>query len=100
MINLSTPVTMTEVADKVQIVAVINNVERQCLTINYKVLLEDGTTKSTGNMADTMVVHVQGYDAVKALYAEQDTEMATGLTFEEASAKILYARVIAHMTAQ
>jgi len=88
---LNTPIVITNTANTVQITRIDNNVEEGYLAVEYMTILEDGTPFQRGN------VRVEGYDAVKALYAETDTLMATGKTFEETSAEILYAKVLAHL---
>lgn len=86
---LTTPIVITNTANSVQITGLYNKIEEGCVEIHYMTLLADGTPYQRGD------VRIDGYDAVKALYAETDTVMATGLTFEQASAQILYAKVLA-----
>jgi len=91
--TLNTPIVITNTANTVQITRIDNNVEEGYLGIQYMTILEDGTPYQRGT------VRVDGIDAVKALYAETDTVMATGKTFEEASAEILYGKVLAQLGA-
>ena len=90
-IVLPTPTTETLVATNVQITGVVNNIEEGRFEIHYMILLEDGTPYKRGQVV------INGYDDVKALYAEQDAAMATGKTFEVASAEILYNKVLASL---
>ena len=86
--NLETPVLVTESIGKVQITKIINHVDTEFFVIEYTTHKPDDSILSQGNIV------IEGYDAVKALYAEQDTLMATGKTFEEASREILYDKVL------
>ena len=89
MITLSTPIVVTTTATTVQITGFVNNIEQGNCEIQYMIMLEDGTPSKRDR------VPISGYEAVKALYSETDAIIATGLTFEEASAKILYEKVLA-----
>lgn len=86
-----TPVITTNTVTTVQITRIDNNIEGEYVNVEYVTLLEDGTPYQRGS------VKVRGYDDIKVLYAETDTVMATGKTFEEASAEILYNKVLVHL---
>jgi len=90
-IILANPVVVTNTATTVQITKIDNNIEHEYLQIEYIILLDDGTPYQRST------VKIEGYDAVKALYAETDVVMGTGKTFEEASTAILYAKVLAQL---
>jgi len=91
--TLSIPITVTNTANTVQITGFVNNIEEERCEIHYMTILEDGAPYKRGN------VLIKGYDAVKALYAEQDAATADGKDFETASAEILYAKVLAQLGA-
>ena len=86
---LTTPVQETKVVTTVQLTAIVNNVEEGRLEVHYITLLEDGEPYQRGNVA------VEGKEAVQAVYAEIDTIMSSGKTFEEASKELFYSKVTA-----
>ena len=90
---LSTPQVITNTVNTVQVTGLVNNVEEGRIEIHYMTLLEDGTPYQRG-----MVILAEGYDAVKAASANIDAKIATGMTFEQASTEILYAKVIEQLT--
>ena len=85
---LGTPMEIVNTVDEVRITSILNNVETEYVVIHYKLII--GGVVPVG----TQVVAIQGKEAIKALYAEQDAVMATGKTFEEASREILYNKVL------
>ena len=90
-IVLPTPKTETLVATNVQITGFVNNIEEGRCEVHYIVLLEDGTPYKRGQVV------INGYDDVKALYAELDVLISTGKTFEESSTELLYGKVLASL---
>lgn len=85
---LDTPQTITQTLNRFSITKLENDIEDKNINIEYMIYLEDGTPYKRGR------VMIEGYDAVKALYSQIDTVMATGKTFEEASSEILYNKVL------
>ena len=89
--TLNQPQVITNTVNKVQVTALVNNVEEGRIEIHYITLLEDNTPYQRGNVV------VEGYESVKAMYAELDAKIAEGKTFEEASTELLYAKVLSEL---
>ena len=89
--TLTTPIVITNTANTVQITGILNKVEEERLEIEYIIILEDDTPYKRDR------VSIIGKDNVKAIYAETDTIIATGKTFEEASTELLYGKVLEHI---
>lgn len=88
---LSTPIVISNEVNKVQITAINNQIEQGFLSVEYILLMSNGTPYRRGD------IRFSGYDVVKALYAELDALIATGKTFEVASAELLYSKVLASL---
>jgi len=86
-----TPKTEVKVVTTVQVTGFVNNREEERVEIHYITLLEDGMPYQRGNVV------VGGKEAIQALYAEMDAEIAKGLGFEDASRNILYAKVVSEL---
>jgi acylphosphatase len=88
-LDLGTPQVITNTVNKVQVTGLVNNVEEGRIEIHYMTLLEDGTPYQRGQ-----VILAEGFEAIKQSYADIDAKIAEGKTFEQASAEILYAKVL------
>jgi len=87
-IILDTPQVQTQTVTEFVITKIINNVERGLLSISYNLLLEDG------NVLKEETKRFRGKGVIQGLYAELDTIIATGKTFEEASRELLYSKLV------
>ena len=85
---LNTPIVVTNRATTVQVTGFVNNKEEERCEIHYITLLEDGTPYQRGQVV------INGYEDVKAFYAEMDAELSSGKDFEAASGVLLYSKVI------
>jgi len=83
-----TPIIKIETISSVQVTSFVNDIEQNNIRIEYIRLLDNGEVK------DRDCVFIDNYDDVKKLYKDLDDIIATGKTFEEASAKLLYFKVI------
>lgn len=90
-IALTTPITVAQTVASVQITGFSIDYENLSMTSSYMTLLEDNTPYQRGNVV------VEGYESVKAMYAELDAKIAEGKTFEEASTELLYAKVLSEL---
>ena len=88
---LNSSITTVTTVETVQITRIDNNIEGGYIATEYLLILDNGEQYQRG------AFRIEGYEAVKALYAETDIVMATGLTFEEASSKILYDKLQIHL---
>jgi hypothetical protein len=86
--TLETPKEIIQKITTVQITSFENNNEGKYIQINYITLQEDGTPYQRGN------IKIEGYNEVKAFYAEMDAILATGKNFEDSSAELLYSKII------
>jgi len=89
------------------VITQINNIVSQKRVIISYIMLKDGQVNPLTHYEDgpdgpelvdfhegdylSKKYEINGYDAVKAVYNNIDTEIQGGLSFEEASKKILYA---------
>jgi hypothetical protein len=100
---LNTPQVITNTVNTVQITGLVNNVEEGRIEIHYMTLLEDGTPYQRGNIILAEVIRnadgTVDTTPISNAYAQIDAKIATGLTFEQASAEILYAKVLEHLGA-
>jgi len=86
---LQTPITQTQVVDKVQITKFIADYENLDMTVEYMTLLSDGTPYQRGQINIIDDVEMQ------KVYAETEALIAAGDNLQTASAKVAYARVLA-----
>jgi len=84
-LKLTTPEVL-EVSEY-SITSINNDVRAGTVAISYSRFLSDGSFK------DSNVFRIYGKNAIKSLYGELTTEIQNGLTFEEASRKVLYAKL-------
>lgn len=79
-----------KIVDKLQIQRYTNSLAESVVIVQFDVLYDDNTVKECGYL------RINGYDDIKALYAEMDVAIGNGLSFEEASKQVLYSRVVAY----
>jgi len=76
-------ISVTDVA----ITSIINSPKRKMVIIKYDVIASDG------NVVKSDALRIKGAPAVKELYDELDVLIRTGLSFEQASRQLLYAKI-------
>lgn len=85
-------IAVNNVVNRFSITRLENNIEKGYIEITYRLYYSDMTPYKSSR------IYLDGYDAVKALYTEIDAKIATGLTFEQASSEILYAKVLTELS--
>ena len=87
-VNFETPQVITNTVASIKVTGIVNDAENEKVEIHYITFLADGSPYQRGNIV------INGYDAVKATYAEIDAEIAKGKGFEDASREVLYKKVL------
>ncbi len=86
-LNLTASETTTKEIIGYAVASFENSVIHEKITIRYKTIFADGST-GRGEL-----ISIKGKEAIQALYAEMDSAIASGKSFENASKEILYSKL-------
>lgn len=86
--TLEAPVVVTHKQTSFVVTGIVNNVEEKFVDVHFMTLLEDGSPFQRG-----VCRIAEGYEQAKALYADLDSRIAAGASFEDASTAICEERL-------